>query len=121
MAMTMSGVSLNDNFLIGPMLHPQLIDVLIQFQSHKVALPVDMSQMYRVVLLPEEQWHLHQFVWRKDLLQHLKDYRMSRLTFGICTSSFASNMVMKQNATDHMTSHPEPHKLHSIHSMWMTV
>ena len=31
---------------------------------------------------------------------------MTRLTFGICASSFATIMAMRQNAIDHVESHP---------------
>ena len=33
-------------------------------------------------------------------LEGLKDYRMTRVTFGVSASSFAANMCMKQNAID---------------------
>ena len=78
-------MGINDNFLIGVTLYPQFINVLKRFLSHKVTLTADVSLTYRAFLLPEEQQDLHQFVWRKDLLQPLKEYRMTRLTFGVCT------------------------------------
>ena len=31
----------------------------------------------------------------------LKDYRMTRVTFGVSASSFAANMAVKRNALDH--------------------
>ena len=43
---------------------------------------------------------LHRFVWRKDPKESLKDYRMTRITFGVSASSFAANMSVKQNASD---------------------
>ena len=104
-AKTNPGISLNNKFLIRPMLHRHLIDVLVQFQSHKVALTADMSQMYRAILLPDQQWDLHWFVWRNNPLLPLKNYETTRLTFGICALSFAANMVMKQNAIDRMASY----------------
>ena len=105
-AKTTSGVSLNDQLMVGPTLHPQLIDVLLRFRSHKVALTADVSRMYRAVLLHKDQRDLHRFVWRGDPQQSLQDYRMTRLTFGVCASSFAANMAMRQNAIDHAESHP---------------
>ena len=54
------------------------------------------------VLLPEHQCDLHWFVWREDPQQPLKDYRMTRFTFGISASPFATNMVMRQNALDYL-------------------
>ena len=81
-------VSLNDLLLVGPTVHSSLVDVLIRFQQHRIALTTDVSRMYRAVLLPAEERDLHRFVWRKD-------YRMTRVTFGVASSSFAANMAVK--------------------------
>ena len=70
------GTSLNDQLLIGPTLHPPLVDVVIRFCQHRIALTTDVSRLYR------------------------KDYRMTRLTFGVSASCSAANMAVKQNAID---------------------
>ena len=49
-AKTTSGASLNDQFLVGPTVHPPLIDVLIRFRRHKLALTTDISKMYRAYI-----------------------------------------------------------------------
>ena len=54
-AKTASGASLNDQLLVGPTVHSPLIDVLLRFRRHKVALATDVSRMYRAILLPNEQ------------------------------------------------------------------
>ena len=53
------GVSFNDQLLVGPMVHMSLIDVLIQFIQYRIALMMDISRIYRSVLLPEAQLDLH--------------------------------------------------------------
>ena len=92
--------------MMGPMLHHQLIDVLLRFRCHRIRLTADVSRMYRAVLLHKDQRDLHRFVWRRDPRESLQDCRMNRLTFGVCASSFAANMAMRQNAIDHVESHP---------------
>ena len=100
-AKTRSGVSLNDQLLVGPTVHAPLLDVLLRFRCHKVALTADISKMYRAVCLPPAQRDLHRFVWRRSPNETLSDYRMTRLTFGVSASSFAANMAVKQNARLH--------------------
>ena len=51
-ANSLSGTSLNDQLLVGPMVHSSLVDVLLRFRCHKVALTTDVSRMYRAVLSP---------------------------------------------------------------------
>ena len=42
-AKSSTGVSLNDTLLVGPSVHPPLIDVLPKFRSHRVTLTADIS------------------------------------------------------------------------------
>ena len=81
-ANTASSTSLNDRLLIGPTVHPTIIDIAVHFKHHQVAFTTNVSQMYRAILLSEYQHDLHQFVWREDAQQPLKDYRVTIFTFG---------------------------------------
>lgn len=47
---TTSGVSLNDQLLVGPTVYPPLNDVLIRFRKHPYVLTTDVSKMYRAPL-----------------------------------------------------------------------
>ena len=109
-AKSSSGVSLNDQLLVGPTVHAPLIDVLLRFLRRVTAMSTDMSRMYCAILLPESQRDLHQFVWRRNERNPLKEYRMTRLTFGVSVSSFAANMAAKQNTIVHEHSHPRATK-----------
>ena len=102
-----SGVSLNDTLLVGPMVHSSLIDILLRFWFHRVALTTDVSRMYRAVELTSSDRNLHRFVWRKDPDEQLRDYRMTRVTFVVSASSFAANMSVKQNAFDLTLEYPQ--------------
>ena len=69
-----------------------------------MALTADVSKMYRAIELTDDDKDLHRFVWRSQPDDPLKDYRMTRLTFGVSASSFAVNMAVKQNAIDCLTT-----------------
>ena len=106
-AKSTTGVSLNDTLLVGPTVHPPLIDVLLQFRLHKIAITADVSKMYRAVELTQSDRDLHRFVWRSKPDNTLVDYRMTRITFGVSASAFAANISVKQNAIDHATEFPQ--------------
>ena len=106
-AKSWAGTSLNDQLLVRFTVHSSLVDVLLWFGHHKVALTSYISRMYRAVLLPKTQCDLRRFVWSEDSEQPLVDYRMTRLTFGVSASWFAANMVMKQNALENVDTHPQ--------------
>ena len=112
-AKSSTGVSLNDTLLVGPTVHPTLIDVLLHFRLYPVALTADVSKMYRAIELTEDDKDLHRFVWRSHQGDVLKDYRMTRVTFGVSASSFAANMALKQNAINH--SHEFPMAAEVVH------
>ena len=105
-AKSSSGISLNDQLLVGPTVHSSLVDVLLRFRLNRIALTADVSRMYRAVLLTKEQRDLHRFVWRSQPDEILKDYRMTRITFGVAASSFAANMAVRQNAVEHAEELP---------------
>ena len=106
-AKSSTNVSLNDILMVGPTVHSPLIDVLLRFREHRIALTADVSKMYRAIELVEADRDLHRFVWRSSQDQPLKDYRMTRVTFGVSASSFAANMAVKQNAMDHALELPK--------------
>ena len=106
-AKSSSGVSLNDTLLVGPTVYSSLFDVLLRFRFHRVALTTDVSRMYRAVELTLPDRDLHRFVWRNGPDDQLRDYRMTRVTFGVSASSFAANMSVKQNALDLSLEYPQ--------------
>ena len=52
--------------------------------------------MYRAIELPIRDRDLHRFVWRVNPRDALQDFRMTRVTFGVSSSSFVANMTVKQ-------------------------
>ena len=94
------GISLNDTLLVGPTVHPPLIDVILCFRTQRIALIADVSKMYRAVKLVKPDRDLHRFIWRSKPEDTLVDYRMTHLTLGVSASCFAANMAIKQNAID---------------------
>ncbi len=65
-AKSSSGVSLNYTLLVRLTVHPPLIDVLLRFRFHRIALTADVSKMYRAVELTETDRDFHRFVWRSE-------------------------------------------------------
>ena len=103
---SVSGVSLNNTLMVGPTVHPQLVDVLIRFRMHRIALVADISKMYRAIELPLADRDLHRFEWRDSPGDTINDYRMTRVTFGVSSSSYIANMCVKQNAADFAFKYP---------------
>ena len=78
-AKSSTGMSLNDKLHT---VHPPLINILLQFRFHRIALTTDVSKMYRAVRLVDSDKDLHRFVWRKEPSEPSVDYEYTR-TLGI--------------------------------------
>ena len=105
-AKSSSGVSLNDTLLVGPTVHPPLLDVLLHFRTYRIALTADVSKMYRAIELTKSDRDFHRFVWRSGPQDVVKDFRMTRATFGVSASCFAASMAVRQNAINHADEYP---------------
>ena len=76
-AKSSTGTSLNDTLLVGPTIHPPLVNVLLRFHLHRIALITDVSKMYRAIELVESDRDLHRFVWRSSPSECLQGFRMT--------------------------------------------
>ena len=65
-AKSSTDVSLNNTVLVGPTVHPPLVNVLLRFRLHCIALVTDVSQMYRAMEFIDSDRDLHRFVWRRS-------------------------------------------------------
>ena len=100
-AKTTSGTSLNQTLMEGPTLHPTLENILLRLRSYPIALSGDVSKMYRAVGLHAGDRHLHRFLWRPTPEEHISEYEMTRVTFGVAASPHLAIRTLQQTATDH--------------------
>ena len=68
-----SNVLQNDILLVGPTIYSSLIDVLLRFRLHRIALTANASKMYRAIGLVEANRDLYCFVWRSSPEEPLQD------------------------------------------------
>ena len=106
-AATTSGLSLNQTLHVGPTIQATLSDTLMKFRTYPIALNADISKMYREVKLCQEDKDLHRFVWQENPTSQIKDYRMTRVTFGVSASPFLAIRTLHQVAADHGGDYPE--------------
>ena len=63
--------------------------------------------MYREVELVAGDRDFHRFLWRSTPHQEIRDYRMTRVTFGISASPYLAVRTLQQTAADHGEGQPE--------------
>ena len=89
-AKTTTALSLNDRPMIGPKIQKDHFSILVRFRLHQVALSADIAKMYRQVELAKEDKDYHRILCKNPNSEALGNYRMTRVTYGIASSSFRS-------------------------------
>ncbi|XP_055714965.1 uncharacterized protein LOC129809178 [Phlebotomus papatasi] len=103
---TSNGLSLNDILLAGPTVHPDLFTVLLRFRKFEYAITADISKMYLQLVLYPEHADFQRLVFRENVTEPIKDYRIPRVCFGVKSSPFLATRALVQLADDHQVSHP---------------
>ena len=99
-AKTSTNISLTDILMVGPTLYKNLVHIVLKFRSYRLAISGDVSKIYRAVQLHEKDRDLHRFLWRANTTGPFKDYRMTRVTFGVASSAFAAVQALRQTALE---------------------
>ena len=74
-AKTSNGVSLNESFMVGPVVQNDLFTTLNRFRS-RVAQSADIAKMYRQVELDSSDKDFHRLLWRNSKNEEIQHLRM---------------------------------------------
>lgn len=103
---TTSGYSLNECIMTGPVVQPELIDIIIGFRQYRFVLTRDIVKMCRQVWIRPEQRNMQCILWRDDPNQPIETYQLNTVTFGITSSPFLATRCLSQLADDFVESNP---------------
>ena len=102
------GISLTSFLHKGPGLIGNLLGVLLRFREEPIAFVGDISKMYLQIELPEEDKHVHRFLWRNlDSTKTPTIYALQRVTFGDKPSPDMASFVMLKIAKDNEDDYPD--------------
>lgn len=99
-AKTSTNYSLNDALLTGPVIQDELLDLMLRFRKHPVAMVADVEKMYRQIRIHPEDTPLQRILWRFDPSEPLQIYELQTVTYGLSPSSFLATRVLKKLAED---------------------
>ena len=101
------GPSLNDCLYVGPPLTQEILDVLLRFRVHGVALAGDIEKAFLMVSVAPEDRDALRFLWWDDLHSPQRKVQVLRFThvvFGVTFSPFLLNATVRhymQQFADH--------------------
>ena len=104
-AETSTDLSVNDIQMTGPVLQEELFIILNRFRLHTYVVSADIKQMYRQILVKDEDCYLQCIFWRSTPQGPIQTYRLNTLTYAYKASAYlaikclqhAGNLIQKQN------------------------
>lgn len=105
-AATSSGMSCNDMQLLGPKIQSELMDIILRFRCNPLALVADIKQMYRQMVVPEEQQQFQLILWRKSPTDKLVTYALTTFTYGMKHAPHTAVRTLLQISRDTATKYP---------------
>ena len=104
------GLSINDCLNPGPNLIPKLLDVLVKFRYHPVALSADIEKAFLMISVNESDRDMLRFLWFEEPhnpnsgIIHL---RFTRLVFGLRPSPAILNSTIREHLSKYKNVYPD--------------
>ena len=105
-----SGLSLNDSLHVGPKFHQIILDILLRFRLHAVALVGDIEKAFLRIVMEETDRDVLRFLWVKQIDQvppEIQVWRFTRVVFGVASSPFLLNATIQHHLNQYAVTHPE--------------
>lgn len=93
-----SGPSLNECLNTGPKFDQRILDLLLRFRSHRVALIADIEKAFLMIAVAEHDRDVLRFLWIDDMQKDTPDvltFRFARVVFGVSASPFLLNATLQ--------------------------
>ncbi|XP_072397992.1 uncharacterized protein [Diabrotica undecimpunctata] len=104
---TDTGISLNESLMVGPKLQDNLFNILLRFRRHNIVIGADIAKMYRCIWVNEEQRDLQRILWRQNVEEEIKVYKLNTLTYGTAPAAYLAIRCLQQLAHDNKDSFPK--------------
>ena len=104
------GVSLNSCLATGPNLNPELVQLLLKYRTHHVALIADIEKAFLQVWIEESDRDLCRFFWYDDPNSESRaivEYRMTRVLFGLNCSPYLLAATVKHHCEKYAKDFPK--------------
>lgn len=104
---TSSGLSLNDVQYVGPTIQDELLAILLRFRKHEYVMTADISKMYRMIFLKQNQRCLQRIFWRENLKDKLKCFELNTVTYGTASAPYLAVRCLHQLANENSDIYPK--------------
>ena len=103
---TSSGYSLNDLLCPGPNLQLNPLRILLSFRCFRWVFSTDIEKMFLNIDLHPSDRDFQRLLWKDEGSDHITQYRMTTVTFGVVSSPYLAMRVLRQLAKDEEGKYP---------------
>ncbi|XP_075210332.1 uncharacterized protein LOC142317663 [Lycorma delicatula] len=104
---TSTNNSLNDVLMIGPTIERDIVTILLSFRIPINVFTADIKQMYRQILIAEDERDLQRILWRNDPAEAINIYRLKTMTYGTASAPYHAIRTLVQLANEGKQSFPK--------------
>lgn len=104
------GPSLNDCLYAGPKFEQNILDIILRFRTHKIALIADIEKAFLQIAVNKEDRDALRFLWVDDVSKTeptITSLRFTRVPFGVTSSPFLLNATVQHHLNQYAVSLPE--------------
>ena len=104
------GPSLNNCLYTGPKFGQNIMDIILRFRVHNMALAADIEKTFLMVSVDERDRDVLRFVWVDDVIKDDPEviaFRFTRVMFGVSSSPFLLNATIRHHLKSHSSEFPE--------------
>ena len=105
-----TGPSLNDCLFTGPNFGQSILDILLRFRVHRIALAGDIEKAFLMVSVKPEDRNCLRFLWVRDIADDTPEVialKFTRVVFGLRASPFLLNATINHHMEMYRPVDPE--------------
>lgn len=106
-----TGVSLNDNLLVGPTVQPELFTTILKFRIYLFAFTADIEKMYRQINIHPDDMDSQRIVWRSSPDQPIQHFKLSTVTYGTSAAPYLATRTLNQVGINSQERFPDSAKI----------
>ena len=103
------GPSLNDCLHAGPKFDQKILNILLRFRVHRVAVTADIEKAFLMVGIAKKDRDVLRFLWFDDVFSdqpNLVQLRFTRVVFGVSSSPFLLNATIRYHLEQYREIQP---------------
>ena len=104
------GPTLNDCLYAGPKFGQNIMDIMLRFRVHKVAVAADIEKAFLMIAVAPEDRDVLRFLWVDNVDKQVPDivaFRFTRVVFGVSSSPFLLNATIRHHMKRYSTVCPQ--------------